>query len=95
MTVFLPLAPPSPGTPAQTKELATRQVARELEVSFLAEMLKSAGVGEQTSNFAGGIGENQFALFQRQALAEEMVASGGIGLSEHIFKSLMERSDES
>lgn len=73
---------------AQQKEL--RVLSQKLEATFLAEMLKYAGVGESKSEFSGGIGEEQFASFLRQAHADEMVKAGGIGLAEQLFQSLME-----
>lgn len=73
--------------------LNARQAAEKLEASFLAEMLKSAGVGKSPS-FGGGIGEDQFASFQRQALAEEMVKSGGIGLAESFYQAIVERQND-
>lgn len=92
--VFQTAAPHRPPPPAAGQpHLATREAAQRLEATFLAEMLKSAGFG-QSSGFAGGIGEDQFASFQRQALADEMVKSGGIGLAETFYQSLMEASDD-
>lgn len=79
-------APPSPLGKGQAEDL--RQAARDLEAAFLAEMLKSAGLGETPSAFGGGIGEDQFASFMRQAQAEAMVDAGGIGLAERLFESL-------
>ncbi|MEB8387651.1 rod-binding protein [Rhodobacteraceae bacterium KMM 6894] len=73
--------------------LTQRQAAEKLEASFLAEMLKSAGVGTSPS-FGGGIGEDQFASYQRQALAEEMVKSGGIGLAETFYQALVEKQND-
>lgn len=70
---------------------SAREVAQKLEVSFLAEMLKSAGFGK-SGGFAGGIGEEQFASFQTQALADEMVKAGGLGLAETFYRSIMEAS---
>ncbi|WP_369682714.1 rod-binding protein [Roseovarius sp. M141] len=54
-------------------------------------MLKSAGFGKN-ANFSGGIGEEQFASFQRQALADEMVKAGGLGLADAFYQSMMEAS---
>jgi len=59
-----------------------------------AEMLKSAGFGKSRDAFGGGAGEEQFGSFLRQAQATEMVKQGGIGLAEHLFEALKERSDE-
>lgn len=70
-----------------------RRVAVELEASFLAEMLKSAGFGKQTSQFGGGHGEDQFSSFLVQEYAQSMADSGGIGLAESIFESLKERQN--
>ncbi|MFK7939508.1 MAG: rod-binding protein [Roseovarius sp.] len=71
---------------------AAREAAEKLEATFLAEMLKSAGLGTQANSMSGGIGEDQFASFHRQALADAMVESGGIGLAETIYNAMMERS---
>lgn len=74
-------------------EAALRTAAENLEASFLAEMLKSAGVGAPREAFGGGAGEEQFSSFLRQAQAEEMVKTGGIGLAEALFEALKERVD--
>ncbi|MEO0939523.1 MAG: rod-binding protein [Pseudomonadota bacterium] len=65
--------------------------AKKLEATFLAEMLKSAGLGQSRERFGGGAGEDQFASFLVQAQAEKMVDAGGIGLAETLFQSLKER----
>ena len=67
---------------------------KKLEATFLAEMLKSAGFGEQENSFSGSAGEEQFASFQRTAMAEQMVRKGGIGLAEAFYKSMMEKLDD-
>ncbi len=74
--------------------MSARQAAEKLEATFLAEMLKSAGVGAQDNTFSGSAGEDQFASFQRMAMAEQMVKKGGIGLAEAFYKSMMEKIDE-
>ena len=93
MTDFLPLPPPQAARTVQAGKNAALQAAEKLEATFLAEMLKSAGFGEQKNSFSGGVGEDQFASFQRQAVAEQMVQSGGIGLAEVFYRSMMERND--
>lgn len=75
------------------KDQAIWKVAQDLEATFLAEMLKSAGLGASRDSFGGGIGEEQFGSFLTQAQAQEMVKSGGIGLTESVFNTLKERSD--
>ena len=74
-------------------DVKLRAAATELEANFLAEMLKSAGLGEMPSSFGGGPGEDQFASFLRQEQAREMAKSGGIGLSEILFEALKERTN--
>ncbi|WP_425040041.1 rod-binding protein [Primorskyibacter sp. S187A] len=65
------------------------QAAQDLEASFLAEMLKSSGLGGTgNSDFTGGLGEEQFASFLREAQAKNMVQAGGIGLAEAFFHSM-------
>ncbi|MDA8585800.1 rod-binding protein [Rhodobacteraceae bacterium] len=66
------------------------QVARELEASFLTEMLKSAGVGETRKTFGGGAGEDQFSSFLVREYADAMVQAGGIGLAESLYRSLVQ-----
>lgn len=70
-----------------------RQTAERLEASFLAEMLKLAGLGKTSKEFGGGAGEDQFASFLREAQAKEMVKSGGIGLAESFYHALKGRQN--
>ena len=65
-----------------------REAAKELEAVFLAEMLKSAGFGETSSEFGGGVGEEQFSSFMTQQQAKVFADNGGIGLAEHIFNAM-------
>ncbi len=73
---------------------ALRDAAQKLEATFLAEMLKAAGLGQTRTAFGGGAGEDQFSSFLVQAQAEEMVTAGGIGLAESLFEALKERQHE-
>ncbi len=94
MTDFLPIPPtPTPHAPHKAA-LTARATAEKLEASFLAEMLKSAGLGAQENSFSGGIGEDQFASFLRQALAEEMVKTGGLGLADTFYEAMMEKKND-
>ena len=79
--------------PAPRNEEALRQVARDLEATFLAEMLAVAGLGEMPETFGGGVGEEQFASMLRQEQARIIASGGGIGLAETIFHALKERHD--
>ncbi len=93
MTPVPPLTAGAQALPARTDHDALQTAARELEATFLAEMLKSAGLGEMPDAFSGGPGEEQFASFLRLEQAREMVKAGGIGLSETLFEAMKERDD--
>lgn len=81
-------------TSADAPRAPMRKAAEQLEIGFLSEMLKAAGVGEQRNSFSGSIGEDQFASFQRRIMAEQMVQAGGIGLSEQFHLAMMEARDD-
>jgi len=74
---------------AEIKDPAVWKASQDLEASFLAEMLKSIGMEGSQSEFGGGMGEEQFASFMREAQAQKMVQSGGIGLADAFYISLM------
>jgi flagellar protein FlgJ len=78
----------------QGKDSALMEAAQKLEASFLAEMLKAAGLGQTREGFGGGAGEDQFSSFLVQEQAAAMVKAGGIGLSEMLFQTLKERQNE-
>lgn len=78
--------------PAQD-EAELRQVAQDLEASFLAEILKHTGFGEARKSNGGGAGEEQFASMMRNEHARAMAENGGIGLGEAIFQSLLARAE--
>ncbi len=64
------------------------QAAQDLEATFLASMLKSAGVGKARETLGGGAGEERFTSFLVDAQAREMVQAGGIGLAEQLFAAM-------
>lgn len=90
------MIPPSPPVFGPTLKAATqsdsalREAAVQLEATFLAEMLKSAGLGAKRDQFGGGAGEDQFGSFLVRAQADIIAENGGIGLAESLFKSLLE-----
>jgi Rod binding domain-containing protein len=90
MTGFLSIGPATATLP---KDRALMEAAQNLEASFLAEMLKAAGLGQSSESFGGGAGEDQFASFLVQEQAMQMVKAGGIGLSESIYETLKERQN--
>lgn len=93
----IPVLPSYQGPPPFPQGLeadsALRDAANRLEATFLAEMLKSAGLDAMEGAFGGGIGEDQFTSFLREAQAEKLVAAGGIGLAESIFNAMRARAN--
>ncbi|SCZ70114.1 rod-binding protein [Epibacterium ulvae] len=87
-----PPARQGPAKIAQTIQDPLRKAAMELETNFLAEMLKSAGLGESPETFGGGAGEDQFSSFLVRAQAEEITKAGGIGLAESLYHALKEQT---
>ena len=86
----LPAIPGAAAPEDRQKSAALLRKAQELEAGFLAEMLGHAGLqgGDADSGFSGGIGEAQFASFLRGEQAKLIVAKGGIGLAETLFRAL-------
>ncbi|MCW8842991.1 MAG: rod-binding protein [Rhodobacteraceae bacterium] len=82
------------GSPSARAIDPLREVARDLEASFLAEMLKYSGLGKSRQSFGGGAGEDQFTSLLIDEQARAMVDAGGIGLAESIFQSLKEKAHE-
>lgn len=70
-----------------------REAAVALEATFLSEMLKSAGFGENHTQFSGGVGEENFQSFLRDAQARNIAENGGIGLAQALFEALKVRQD--
>lgn len=89
----IPSAARGAGPAPDSTDAPLRAAAQQIEATFLAEMLKSAGVGAGASSFGGGMGEDQFASFLRQAQASEMAKAGGLGLAESLFDALKLRRD--
>ena len=92
MTLSIHAASPPPQKTSQS-DTHLRNVARDLEASFLSEMLKHAGLGASRESFGGGAGEDQFSSLLIDAQAKTLADSGGIGLAETIFKSLKEKTN--
>lgn len=90
----MPVLPPVPNrniAEVVSPDARLRAAAVQLEATFLAEMLKSAGLGDSPSSFGGGAGEEQFASFLRETQAQSMADAGGIGLAEALFEALKVR----
>ncbi len=75
-------------------DTSLKDAAQKMEATFLAEMLKSAGVGTPRETFGGGAGEDQFASFLREEYAQAITEAGGVGLAEALFNAMKARINE-
>ncbi len=91
----LPIAPAPPIEIDPARRALLMEKAKALETAFLSEMLAHAGLDAQEGAFSGGIGEEQFASFLREAQARAIVDRGGIGLAETLFQSLVRKDHAS
>ncbi|MCL6284675.1 rod-binding protein [Ruegeria sp. 2012CJ41-6] len=81
-----------PSAPSPSRALAT-EAAVQLEATFLAEMLKSAGFGATRGAFGGGAGEDQFSSMLVREQALQITRAGGIGLTEILMQGLVADQD--
>ncbi|MBB5515221.1 Rod binding domain-containing protein [Rubricella aquisinus] len=86
------LAPITPKT-GQTAPDSLRKTAEALEASFLAVMLKEAGLGAPRGLTGGGAGEEVYASLLATEQARAFAAQGGIGLAESIVRALEAREN--
>lgn len=91
----VPIPTDTPTTLSPTRSAQLMKKAQELETNFLSEMLSYSGLDVQKGEFTGGVGEDQFSSFLREAQAKAMVDHGGIGLSQNIFNALVRRDHAS
>ncbi len=85
------LSPHRPAASQATAESPLRRQAEAFETVFLAEMLRSGGLGRMGTGLEGGLQESPFEVFWNEALAKALMAAGGLGLSERIEHALAAR----
>ena len=83
-----PVAPIAAAPPTGGKDRALWATSQALEATFLAEMLKNAGVGTPRDALGGGAGEAPFTSFLTTEYARSMSEQGGVGLAEAIYRAL-------
>ena len=82
------LTPQAPSLDAQRAKV--RQAAQNYEASFLSVMLAEMFKGVETeAPFGGGKGEEMFKSFFTDAIAKQVVKSGGIGLSATVEREML------
>lgn len=62
--------------------------AQKIESQFIAEMLRTSGVGKP-SDFFSSTGEEQFQSILTHAQADALTQMQGFGLTEQIFNALV------
>ena len=82
--------PPSP----DVAQLRAGSGCRAGGVRFWLKCSNPQGLAKRANLSAEGAGEDQFSSFLVQQQARQMAQSGGVGLSEILFKSMMEKTDD-
>lgn len=86
-------APARPGPP-QNQE-AMRRTAEAFEASFLSQMLKPMFEGLSTeAPFGGGAGEAAWRGFLVDAMAQQTVRSGGVGLADSVLAQMIKMQEQ-
>jgi flagellar protein FlgJ len=81
-------ATPSPAETA--KRAAIAKSSKDFEASFLSVMLGQMFKDVNTAApFGGGPGEDAFKSFMTDAMAKQVVKSGGIGLASTVQKEML------
>jgi Rod binding domain-containing protein len=84
----------SAATAPSAAELAKRgqiaKTAQKFESAFLSVMMQQMFEGTDTpSPFGGGPGEQMFKSFLTEAMANKMVANGGVGLAASVQREML------
>jgi Rod binding domain-containing protein len=80
-----------PSPPSADRVETLRAAATAFEATFLAEMLKHAGLGRSTPGFDGGAGEAAFGGELVAAQADLLARRGGIGIAQRLFEAMLAR----
>ena len=83
----------SPVTQATTADLArskAKDAGQKFEAQFLSIMLQQMFQGVKTDGpFGGGVGEEMFRSVMTEAMADQMVKSGGVGISDTVQREML------
>lgn len=91
LTSKTPTAPTfAAGTSEGVKRAQIARSAKEFEASFLSVMMGQMFQGDSLKGpFNGGAGEDAFKSFMSDAMAKQVVRSGGIGLAATVQKEML------
>jgi len=74
----------------QAKRAAIKKTAQDFEASFLSQAFGSMSEGVEISEpFGGGQGEKMFKSFLNDAMAKQVVKSGGIGVAASVQREML------
>ena len=82
--------PGAPGAPGEALKIRARKAADDFESVFLNTFVEQMFSGIETDGpFGGGSSEKIYRSFMAQEYAREIVASGGVGLSDQVYSEIL------
>lgn len=90
------LRDPASALPGQPKNLeGLRRTAEAFEASFLSQMMKPMFEGLSTeAPFGGGAGEAAWRGFLVDAMAQQTVKAGGVGLTDSVLAQMIKMQEQ-
>ena len=86
---------PTPAAAARARNSDPEQAAKEFEAVFLTNFLSSMFTGVSTeAPFGGGQAEETWRGFLIKEYADQIVASGGIGIADHVHRELISLQEQ-
>ena len=83
-------APSAPSARSDRDARRMRETAEEFEASFLSQMLKPMFEGLSTDGlFGGGEAEATWRSFLLDAMADQTVRAGGVGLADAVMSEMI------
>ncbi len=86
----------APANPAPSEnQKAMRRTAEAFEASFLSQMMKPMFEGLSTeAPFGGGAGEAAWRGFLVDAMAQQTVKAGGVGLADSVLAQMIKMQEQ-
>lgn len=95
LTVSPALLQSAPTAPTGADARRMRETAEQFEASFLSQMLKPMFEGLDTNGlFGGGEAEATWRSFLIDAMAQQTVRAGGIGLADTVMAEMIRMQSE-
>ncbi len=94
-TTALRMTAPAPATAApQPMQAKARAQAEDFEAVFLNSMLQQMYAGlEGDGPFGGSAGVGVWRSFLTDQYARSMVKAGGIGIADHVYRTLLSQQE--